>query len=696
MTPEAPPLGASFLYAVQWWAVLFLVNATGWRLLRPALARWHDGGWALARLLSVLAAAFVVWVVAHLLPAFRADVIRVTLLLVMAFAWWRAAGRSRDGAALRRTIAVAELRFVVPFVFYLALRGASHDIIGLEKFMDLAFVTAGVRTQSLPVPDPWFAGAPINYYYFGHYVTAFLCKLSGVPAAFGYNLMLATLFGATFQQGFALVAELSEGVARHTRNALALVAGAWLTLGGNVHGFIYGFVKPWLVSAGLVDPPRQAFLISDPTRFVGWDPPTDDRLIHEFPAYAFYVGDLHAHLINLPNVLLFCGVLLAWLRSRAESQPGHRGWLVAAAWLVGLFGMANSWDGLMYAGMLGVVLALHLAEGLRRRAPAVAIADGALALATTLATMAPFLAHFQAHSAGFLPTYSHTPVWQWLVLYGLQAGLALAGCAVAVGPGRELIAAPARRLLLVMTAGGIVFALVPEFWYLKDIYGAGFYRGNTAFKFGFQAFTLLTIAACTGIAFMLAVRREDRRPLVFIVLLELALVPPLYYGWFVVKGGFGVWPEREWTLDGQRYLALSHPEDRAAAAWLSGQPGGGTLVEAVGDSYSYAARLSANTGIPAILGWPVHEQLWRGSDPAVWTRRDDVNRLYETKDEAVARSVIVRYRPRWLVVGRYERERYGAALDPRFLATLGPVVFRSGDTFIVDLADARPAAGERP
>ena len=390
MTPEAPPLGASFLYAVQWWAVLFLVNATGWQLLRPALARWHDGGWALARLLSVLAAAFVVWVVAHLLPAFRADVIRVTLLLVMAFAWWRAAGRSRDGAALRRTIAVAELRFVIPFVFYLALRGASHDIIGLEKFMDLAFVTAGVRTQSLPVPDPWFAGAPINYYYFGHYVTAFLCKLSGVPAAFGYNLMLATLFGATFQQGFALVAELSEGVAGHTRNALALVAGTWLTLGGNVHGFIYGFVKPWLVSAGLVDPPRQAFLISDPTRFVGWDPPTDDRLIHEFPAYAFYVGDLHAHLINLPNVLLFCGVLLAWLRSRAESQPGQRGWLVAAAWLVGLFGMANSWDGLMYAGMLGVVLALHLAEGLRRRAQAVAIAEGALALATTLATMAPF------------------------------------------------------------------------------------------------------------------------------------------------------------------------------------------------------------------------------------------------------------------------------------------------------------------
>ncbi len=691
MTPDVPRLGESLLYAVQWWAALFFINATGWQVLRPALARWQDAGWVLARPLSVLAAAFAVWAVAHLLPVFRADVIRTALLLVAAFVWFRGFGRARIGRELRWTIAAAELRFVVPFVVYLAMRGLSHDIIGLEKFMDLAFVMSGLRTQTMPVPDPWFAGAAINYYYFGHYVTAFLCKLSGVPAAFGYNLMLATLFASTFQLGFALVAEMSETVAKPLRNAVSLVAGAWLTLGGNVHGFLYGFVKPWLVSSGWIDPPRQAFLISDPTRFVGWDPPTDDKLIHEFPAYAFYVGDLHAHLINLPNVILFCCVLLAWLRSRDEAGPANRVWLVAAAWLVGLFAMANSWDGLMYAGMLGVMLVLNLVEGMRRRAPAAAVADGALAVAATLATIAPFVAHFDAPSAGFLPTHSHTPVWQWLVLYGLQAGLAVAGCALALGRGRELIAVPARRLLLAMTALAIVFALIPEFFYLKDIYGGSFYRGNTAFKFGFQAFALLTLAACVGVGLMLSVRRDGRRRLAIIALLNLALVPPLYYSWFVVKGGFGVWPEREWTLDGQRYLALSHPEDRDAVAWLARQAGGGTLVEAVGDSYTFAARISANTGIPAVLGWPVHEQLWRGNDPSVWVRRDDVNRLYTTKDVEAARLVIERYRPRWLVVGRFERERYGAALEPQFLASLGSVAFRSGDTFIVDLAGgARP------
>jgi uncharacterized membrane protein len=221
---------------------------------------------------------------------------------------------------------------------------------------------------------------------------------------------------------------------------------------------------------------------------------------------------------------------------------------------------------------------------------------------------------------------------------------------------------------------------------MADIYGAEHYRANTAFKFGFQAFTLLTLCACVGMALLLSVRVAKVPRGVVFVLLELALVPPLYYGWFFVQGGFSVWREREWTLDGQRYLALSHPEDGAAIAWLSAQRNDPRrpLIEAVGDSYSFGARISSNTGQPTIIGWPVHEQLWRGSDPEVWRRRDDVNRFYEMTSAEEAKPVLERYRPRWLVVGRYERERY-PKMNTELLASLGRVVFRAGETFIVDL-----------
>ncbi len=684
--------GDSILAAVAWLLTLLALNVVGWLVIRPATSAWHDAGWAIARPLALLGLAYAIWLAGQLVPVFRADALRLLALLAVAatvFIAWRRGMLAVDRATLRRLLA-AELRFLLPFGFYAAMRGFSHDIIGLEKFMDFAFMNSAMATASLPVADPWFAGEPINYYYFGHYVAALLSKLSGTPAGYGYNLMLATVFGWTFQLAYAFVAEMTRHLEAGVRGAMAFVAGVWLTIGGNIHGFGYGFIKPLLVETGLVDAPRQVFLLSDPTRFVGHDPPTGDKLIHEFPAYTFYVGDLHAHLSNLPAVLLLACLLLAWFRAREEATPAAAswGWLLVAAWLVGLFAMTNSWDGLMYGVLLGTVLLAHFASALRQGAQATvaAVGDGVRAAAVTAAAALPFILYFHTNSATFLPTHSHTPVWQWLILYGLQSALALAGCLIAMGSHRSLLAAPERRLLILLTTFGIAFALVPEFVYMTDIYGAEHYRANTAFKFGFQAFVMLTLCACVGMALLLSVRSARVPRAAVLILLELALVPPLFYGWFFVQGGFSVWHQREWTLDGQRYLALSHPEDGAVIAWLAEHGGDRQrpLVEAVGDSYSFGARISSNTGRPAILGWPVHEQLWRGSDPEVWRRRDDVKRLYEARSVEEAKPVLARYRPRWLIVGRYERERY-PTMNADLLASLGRVAFRSGETFIVDL-----------
>jgi uncharacterized membrane protein len=701
MTEPIEAVAVSLMHAGVWWLALAAVSAVGWLVIRPAVSGWHDRGWAIARPLSLLAFAYAVWLAAHVVPAFRAGVMQLVFLAAALAAVASRRGMLTLDRGSLCAIAASEARFVVPFAFYVAMRGLSHDVIGLEKFMDYAFAASAMRTHTLPVPDPWFASEPINYYYFGHYVTAFLCKLSATPLAFGYNLMLATIFASVFQLAFAFVAEMTRSVAPSTRTAIGYLAATWLTLGGNVHGFFYGFVKPWLVDAGLVERPRQAFLLSDPTRFVGWDPPTGDKLIHEFPGYAFYVGDLHAHLINLPWVLALCCVLLAWLRAtQAATERLSRAWLFVAAWLIGLFAMSNAWDGVMYAVMLGGLLVVSFAASRRRdaRAAARAMTNALLAGAVSAATVLPFLANFDAHSQRFFPTHSHTPAWQWLILYGLHAGLALAGCHFALRRDSG-VQRPERTMLVTLTTFGIAFALVPEFVYLKDIYGGAFYRGNTAFKFGFQAFTLLTLAASIAVALAVSVKRLRIPRAATAILFEIALVPPLYYAWFVLQGAFGVWREREWTLNGQRYLANNYPEDYAAARWLEqhARPGA-SLVEAVGDSYTYAARISTNSGVPAVLGWPVHEQLWRGSDPLVWRRRDDVNALYTATTTADAQRIIDRYHPRWMIVGGFERERYGAKLDTQMLASLGTVAFRAGDTFIVNLAGAAgvaPLAGAR-
>jgi uncharacterized membrane protein len=352
----------------------------------------------------------------------------------------------------------------------------------------------------------------------------------------------------------------------------------------------------------------------------------------------------------------------------------------------------------MYGGILAAVLFARVAwAAVTHGAVRAALLDALLAGVVAAASAWPFLLHFQAGARGFGWTHSHTPLRQWLVLYGLQLALAAMGMLLAVRARASTRPGTAATvMLLTMTTAGFAFALVPEAAYLEDIYGAEFYRANTAFKFGFQAFTLLTLAGSAGVAYLIvAWSRSVARTLV-IVALEVALVPPLYYAYFVVQATFAGWREREWTLDGQRHLARSHPEDRRVVEWLRAQPEArAVLVEANADDFTLGARISANTGIPTVLGWPAHEQLWRDNTPAVWARRDDVDRLYGATSRAAAQDIVRRYGVRWLVVGRLERERY-PDLDAGLLASLGCVALRDGATFVVDLQPLRAAPGVRP
>lgn len=680
-------------YALVWWATLLILGAMTWSGLRRWTGGWHDAGWPVARHAGLLAAAVIVWIPAHLAPVFTRTAVLASVLALAAGAWWLRRS-PRSGPALPRihirVLAMAELRFALPLAFYLLMRGFNGDAVGLEKFMDYAFLNAAVHSQSMPPPDPWFSGKTINYYYFGQYLAAFVCKLTGTPPRFGYNLMLATMFAGVFQLAWSLVAELAAGVAPRVRNLAAVTAAFWITMGGNLHAFLYGLLRPLLVASGFATAPAQTFLISDPTRFVGYNPPRPDKLITEFPAYAFYVGDLHAHLVNLPNVLLFLCATLGWLRARSANDASARGWLAGAAALLGLFVAANTWDAGMYGGLLAALLGWPLVSRTATPRGARTLLDMVIAASVATFVAAWFLVGFRPPGQGVGLTHSHTPLWQWMVLYGWQTALAFAGLILL----RRRRATPETSMVVALTACGVGFAIVPELVYLKDIYGAEYYRGNTAFKFGFQAFLLLTLCACVAVAMLIDwIARANWRPAVAVLAIEALLLPPLCYGWFVASAALGPWRDREWSLDGGRHL-MRHAEDAQIVRCLdANRRPGDVLVEAVGDSFSFAARISTYSAIPAVLGWPVHELLWRRLDPEVDARREAVGRLYAATDPDAARAIAARYGARWIVVGETERALY-PQLNELALTSIGHVVFQAGQSFIVELPSeaALPAA----
>ncbi len=60
--------------------------------------------------------------------------------------------------------------------------------------------------------------------------------------------------------------------------------------------------------------------------FIGYNPATHDKTIHEFPYYSFLVADLHAHLINLTFVLLFIALLVVFLQSSKRMSAARNFW----------------------------------------------------------------------------------------------------------------------------------------------------------------------------------------------------------------------------------------------------------------------------------------------------------------------------------------------------------------------------------
>jgi YYY domain-containing protein len=243
---------------------------------------------------------------------------------------------------------------------------------------------------------------------------------------------------------------------------------------------------------------------------------------------------------------------------------------------------------------------------------------------------------------------------------------------------------PRGALVLVGTAAIALGAA--EIVFLRDPYGDEMHRMNTVFKLYFQAWALLALAFGPLVLEIVESSRGLVRPLVRAVLVA-GLAASFCYPIAVIVIRSRALPDGL-TLDGMAYLDREHPDDGAAIRWLSTHVSGLPVVlEATGDPYSYFARVSANTGLPTVLGWANHEGVWRGADPQIRARADDVNRLYGSTDDDVRGRLLARYGIRYVFFGELERERFSDAALARLHARpeLFGTAYRSGSTEVLEV-----------
>lgn len=388
------------------------------------------------------------------------------------------------------------------------------------------------------------------------------------------------------------------------------------------------------------------------------------------------------------------------------------------AFLLGVMYATNSWDFAIYGGLIGLVF-FYLYFRVHRRfflALGEAIIPAVVVAICSAIFFLPYWLTVNFSSQGLGLVYSHTSWKHLLILWGFYFFLGIvyltwlfgkgfrqvvtaeglvSGIAGLVGvdieiKGRGSTVNRSKRVAVTDVAAVlfIVWALIllvlPEAVYLKDIYAQEYYRANTMFKLYYQAWVLFAVSLAFGVTRMAAAvfrAGRDWERLLFLVVLLPLFTGVMAYPVVAVKTNFTL-PGDYVGLDGNRYLERRSPADAEAIDWLKGNiTGQPFIVEAVGESYTDYARICSNTGLPAVLGWPVHEWLWRGSWDIPQGRQQDVEAIYETPDATEARQLLSKYDVDYVYIGEKERTRYSGLIEDKF-AQIGEAVFRNSQVII--------------
>lgn len=600
-----------------------------------------------------------------------------------------------------------EFLFFVSFLFWTFIRSQEPSIRSLEKFMDFGFINSILRSDFFPPKDIWYTPEPINYYYFGHLTGALLIKLTGSLPSIGYNLILATIFALGITEVFSLVINIINIYKQKTKKIIivlyGLIAALLVNLGGNLHT-IYLFTKgypnenpiPFWKILSSYNP--ISYWYPNATRFIPFT-------IHEFPSYSYVVADLHGHVFDIPFVLLTIAILfLLFINTNKEKNNHKKNFkfliskiftnqyslnIIFLGFLTAIHYMTNAFDGPIY-----ILLSIFVFVFLFGFSSKFFLSFFTLVFSFLIFNL-PFSSYFKPFVTGigvncspdFLTNIRKigpflfeegncqvSPLWMLFILWGFFWISFI--MFLIVNKSKKLTTSYQSlitKFIIILFSFSTFLIIVPEFFYIKDIYPAHF-RANTMFKLGYQAFIMMGIASIITLFYIKQKKTIINFVLTIIYFLLLFFI--IIYPFYSIPSYYGSL-NRKSNLDGSIWLKIEHPEDKEIIDYLNknikDQP---VILEAQGDSYTDYERISAYTGLPTVAGWWVHEWLWRGSSDIVGNRIPEIVTLYESKDVYKTKQLIEKYKIKYVIISKMEKEKYPNLYQDKF-SKIGKLIFRS-------------------
>ena len=714
-----------------WYLLALVLGAVAMPLTGRLFRRFQDRGWMFSKVTAIAVSGFLTWflVAVKIIKFTTMTCIVVTLVCAAAslilYCREQKAGFECIPFAHLDLVYAEELLFFAAFLLWTYFAGFHPAAYGTEKFMDYGFMEAMMRSKTLPATDLWYSQGKINYYYGGQYFAVFQTKLSGAKVELTYNLMRTFVAGLAFAMPFSLVHQMVTDRLGKTGSrwkktlpsVTGILAGISVSIAGNMHYVVYGQIIPFIQK--LKGEEVSSYWFPDATRYIGFNPDVEDKTIHEFPCYSFVLGDLHAHVVDIMFVLLLLGLLYAWMKKvrttelSGESMSRREFWkkqllmpqLLATGALLGMFHWTNYWDFVIYFVVTcGAALFMNIIgqKGKIRWALGVTAAQAAEILILATVIILPFTLQFDTSNMvqGIALAQHHSLPHQLLVLWGLPGILTILFVVSLLI--EKLRGAEQKSLYHLLTSirlpdlfavlmglCAIGLVLIPELVYVRDIYENGNARANTMFKLTYQAYIMFGMTMIYAIFRLLIIGKNK-------ILKVLAFIGLFFFVWTCgyfgnsVHSWFGeVWkPSQYKGLNATAFLETDFPEDVNGIRWLKENISDAPVVlEANGDSYSEYERVSAMTGLPTIMGWYVHEWLWRGNLSDLNAKIEEIQEIYTSTDETRVKELLEEYNVSYIFVGSCERNKYGADMNNDLLKSLGEVVFQDSEypTYIVKI-----------
>jgi len=692
---------SSWLALIVWFLVIQACALAVAPFLAALFDHAPDRGYGLSKALGVLVVGYLVWGATWYGGGPTNGTVGWLVLgsvLIAAHLFVRRRWGSWRGffVVVRQHALTVELLFGGGFLLFAAFRALAPEIFWGEKPMDFTFLNYFVRLETLPPWDPWVAGLPMGYYYFGVYLIALVHKLTGVETVIGYNLALASigawLVATIYSLGVWLMRKRWGGIL----TALAVVGGANFEVVrlAFFSDRMWNFDLFWASSRVLTSP-----------------------AITEYPLWALLFADLHAHVIALPFVAVLGGLTLFAL-GRPVDPSGRRGYQesILHGFVLGTLFALNTWDCISGAALTGIFLAYRFCTADRgagwwRGASQVLLDALVIALAAAV-VIAPFAATsvstgqiwwgwVRAEFSTLPQVAAHLGQWWALIFVGLLAlgnwrSLSVArlvgavslgvmplvlggltaraetegvpwlvlgafavigtGCALVMVRRNERSETRAAALLVWI---GLLVAAGAETLFLMD-------RMNTIFKFYHFVWFALGVGGVS-----LAVRGWERCGgggrvrRIFVGGAVLGTLGVVAVGSCLISGIMATFqrvPGPRPTLDGGAYLREVNPFDAPLVDWfqtnVSGTP---VVLEAHGDPYREFTRIAMHTGLPTVLGWRHHVRQRGASEAEVERRARDIETIYSTSNVDEALGLLHAYDVSYVVVSVIERGRYPRA-----------------------------------